>query len=263
MWKCPDCDTEFDDSVEFCKIDGTPKVKHVSKPVEPTDWICQSCHTMNDGLYCKNCGRKKGTSLESAPNYQSNVVQKSTEQGTPRQWTCAKCKTMNPETMAVCMYCRTPRYLSSNAELREKLDTAGERKNGARIVAFVCIGIILCLFAVPYCFNSSQYTVYYNIQGYNGEIEKACSIVALLFTLLPAPFLLMKLDVRKRNLPFTIALISAGAISIYGFVIFFGSASVNGVMLFIVALQCLIAFFAYRYVKLLEMIENLLFRGGL
>lgn len=262
MWECPACDTIFDDSVEFCKIDGTPKVKHVSKPVEQADWTCLSCYTDNDGLYCKNCGRKRGTAMESALCNQSNAVPRSTGQAKPCQWTCAKCETKNPENSIVCTYCSTPRSIDSSAELRRKLDNAVERKNGVRVVAIVCIVIILCLFAVPYISAYSQYTVYYNMQGYNGEIEKACSIVALLFSLLPAPFLLMKLDVRKRNLPFTIALISAGAISIYGFVIYFGSANANGVMLFLVALQCLIAFFTYRYVKLLEMMENLLFRSS-
>lgn len=262
MWKCPVCETEYDDSIQFCVIDGTKKVVHVSRPVEPTNWSCPACHTVNDGLYCKHCGRKKGMSAGHAPRPQ-HVDGGSQARPRPRQWVCTRCNTANPETASVCMKCRAPRSYNKNTALRNQLNVMESKKNGARVAAILCICTILLLFSMPYIIGDYNYTVYNNVTGANGDVEEACSIVALLFAILPIPFLLVKLNVRKRNLPFTISLISAGAVGIYCCVIFFGSIDVNATMLLILAAQALVVIFARRYMKLMEEIENLLFHGGL
>lgn len=163
------------------------------------------------------------------------------------------------------MRCKTPRgcNLGSGPTIRDTLCSLESKKNGVRIGAILCICVVLLLFAAPYIAGEFEYTVYHNIAGYNGDVEKACSIVALLFAIFPVPFLIAKLDVRRRNLPFNMSLVSAGAVGIYSCVIFFGSIDVNAVMLLITAVQALSALLAHRYVKLLEEIENALFHSEL
>lgn len=260
MWKCPVCETEYDDSVQFCEIDGTKKVVPVARPVEPATWVCPACRTTNDGFYCKNCGHKKGMDSEPKQPTQTGGEAPPVK---PRTWVCAKCNTLNSEGATVCMRCRTPRNFNENTALREKMHAMEAQKSGARVAAILCIFAILLLFAFPYIIGDYNYTVYNNMTGANGDVEKACSIVALLFVLLPVPFLLAKLDIRKRNLPFTIVLICAGAVGVYCCVIFFGSDDVNATMPLIMAAQALAAIFIRGYVKLMEEIENLLFHGGL
>lgn len=262
MWKCPVCDTEFDDSVEYCKIDGTKKVVRAAKPAETPDWTCSVCGTLNDGLFCKHCGLKRGgaATTPAYPTTQTPLPFK------PRQWICGRCNTPNPETVSVCTKCRRPR--DDNYALRQKIYELEAKKNGARVGAILSIVAALLMFALPYISTDYRYTVYNNIMGLNLAISdgsigivKACSIVVLLFVLLPIPFLLAKLGVRSRNLPFTISMISAAAVTIYCSVIFFTSADVNAVMPLIFLAQALCAIFVRRYVKLLEDIENLLFRS--
>jgi len=250
MWKCPVCDTEYDDSVLFCAIDGNPRDGYPAKAPEEHVWICPVCKTKNDGIFCKNCGSKKEMESSSAPDPSP-------------EWRCNRCNAMNPAYVTVCMKCRTPRAERDNTELRKALRRMKRKKNGARFGVILCICAVLLLFATPYIIDDADYTVYRNISGLNGGIEKACSIVALVFAVLPLPFLLAKLDVRRRNLPFTMALVSAAALAVYCCVIFFGSIDVNAVMPLIVAAEAVIAFLSYRYVKLLEGIDNLLFRTAL
>jgi len=264
MWKCPVCDTEYEDSVAFCLIDGTPKVEKVITPVATPNWFCSVCYTENDGLYCKHCGRKKGlgqdspTSSKPLPSAQPKA----------RTWVCGICKTTNSETASICVKCRKSR--DDNYALRQKMYDLEAKKNGARACAILCIVAVLLMFAFPYIDTDYRFTVYNNIMGYNGAIGydsvgivKACSIVVLLFVLLPIPFLLAKLNVRSRNLPYTIAMISAGAVAIYCAVIFFTSLDVNGVLPLIFLAQALCAVFARRYKKMMEEIENLLYHSRL
>ena len=183
MWKCPVCDTDLDDSVSFCPIDGTRRVEHKSSPVEAATWTCRACHTENDGLYCKNCGRKRTPAPGSAPRPQQGGA----AARPAYQWVCAKCNAVNPDTALTCMRCRAPRDYDENAALRKQLHSMEAKKNGARVGAILLICAVLLLFSVPYIVGEYGYTVYHNIGGVNGDVEKACSIVALLFAIFPIP----------------------------------------------------------------------------
>lgn len=265
MWKCPTCENEHDDSVATCPVDGTPRPDAETPRHAERQWTCPNCKAQNDGMFCGMCGRSRYASSVPVPPAEP-------------QWRCARCNAENSVDSRYCFQCGTPKkseasvplappappaWPKGNDELREALEAAKSSKNNARIMALLCILGVLILFAIPYITGDWRYTVYHNIQGYNGDIEQICSVVALIFVALPAPFLLKGLDVRKRNLPFTIAAVSAGALTIYCFTIFFGSLDPNAVLLLVAAAEGGVVLLTRRYVKLLEEMDNILLRSGL
>ena len=216
-------------------------------------------------------------------------------------WTCGKCESINEESDRFCVVCGAEkvatvvpaedtyirretfvehkRYTDTSinntktrsdviktstdaAVLQEKYDDLTRTANFFKAGIITCVFIAFVLFAQPFLNYYTYYTVYNMALGIIGPIEQVCSLVLLAFAILPAIFILISFDSRKRNLPVTISWVTLFAIVIYCGFIFFGNSDRNGVPLLIVLCFALCVFFATMYVKKLTERENVLFHKG-
>lgn len=149
----------------------------------------------------------------------------------------------------------------STKELREKIDQLQAQANGLKAGVIIFMVIILILFAVPYT-GYDSFTIFGNIAGYAGDpVYQICSIVLLVFVLLPTIFISMDLKVRQRNLPITISTISGIAATIYCCVIWFGNIGNANIVPFLIILCCFFSIVcSVNYVHKLHELDNLMYR---
>lgn len=150
----------------------------------------------------------------------------------------------------------------STKELRERIRQLQMKANGLKAGVIISMLIILILFAVPYYVGYDTFTIFNNIAGYTGDpVYQVCSIVLLIFILLPTIFILMDLKVRQRNLPITISIISGIAATIYCCVIWFGNYEEANIVPFLIILGCFSSIlFSVKYVRRLQELDNLMYR---
>lgn len=201
--------------------------------------------------FCVVCGAEKTAFVEPVvepPVHREPVVE-------PRRYT-------NPLVNVVTEPPIITKKPSDAAVLQEKYDDLTRTANFFKAGIILCVFIAFVLFAQPYLNYYYNYTVYNMALGMIGPIEQVCSLVLLVFAILPAIFILISFDSRKRNLPATISWVSLFAIVIYCGFIYFGNADRNVVPLLIVLCYALCVFFATMYVKKLIERENVLFKKG-
>lgn len=255
MWKCPNCETENLDENVLCAVCGSEK-KLISSITPPTPvvqetivaqsntiengWYCRACGIQNaaDAYFCKRCGTKKDE-FTKQPSY------------TPP----------SPSKPSVTQ--------SMVSDLNYKMAQAEGKAKTLRTLAVLCLLLTVVMFFVPYATNCEttngikDVSIFGNMQGdFNGEVQVA-SIVLLVMTLLPIPFLCMKLTIQRRNQPLTVSLISGICAIIYCATILFGSVKTIGFSVWCIAmLMALVPYITHRYVKMLKEIDNLLFSGA-
>lgn len=268
MWICRYDETENPDDVLVCPVCGNSKEEAAlpsnSEPAEDRSaWTCPKCGRNNsaDTNFCGNCGTKR----EETPPV-------------PEGWTCS-CGAVNDEQYNFCKMCGKARKVKPNPpepkppkhapldpkdEMRRQMKKLTARVVLMQILSVLCIVAMFVLFSFNYTsidssgFATENYTIYKNVLGVNGSIEQLCSIVLIVFTLLPLPFLFAKFDINRRNLPLVIAIVSACCITLYALTIFFGVIQKTIIPILIVCCAAAEAFCAYFYVDALKGKENIL-----
>ncbi len=267
MWICRYDETENPDDVLVCPICGhskaeaatPPKIAREEAPVSA--WACPKCGRNNSANtnFCGYCGTRR----EETPQ-------------APAGWTCS-CGAANDEQYNFCKMCGKPRETKNEPPkpepehepdpqdiMRREMKKLEDRTVLMKVLACLCIAALFVLFAFKYTsidssgFSTENYTIYKNALGINGSIEQLCSIVLIVFALLPLPFLFIKFDVNKRNLPLVIAIVSACCITLYALTIFFGVIEKTIIPVLIVCCASGVAFCAYFYVDALKKKENTL-----
>jgi len=209
-------------------------------------WTCprdESVHSDTENN-CKICGYPKP--IEEQPRSTSSAPTSSN----PKPWANTYTR---PSTNSDFM---------STKELREKIDQLQIKANGLKAGVIIFMVIILILFAVPYYSGYDSYTIFNNIAGYAGDpVYQICSIVLLIFVLLPTIFILMDLKVRQRNLPITISTVSGIAAAIYCCVIWLGEIEYANIVPFLIILCCFFSILcSVNYVRRLQELDNLMYR---
>lgn len=216
-------------------------------------WDCKTCESKNEDSdrFCVVCGAEKAAFVEPVvePTKRRVPVVE------PRPYT----NTPVIDVLEPPIITRKP---SDAAVLQEKYDDLTQTANFFKAGIIVCVFLAFVLFAQPFVNYYTYYTVYNMALGIVGPIEQVCSLALLVFAILPAIFILISFDSRKRNLPVTISWVSLFAIVIYCGFIYFGNADHNVVPLLIVLCYALSVFFATMYVKKLIERENVLFKKG-
>ena len=216
-------------------------------------WTCGKCESINDDsdCFCVVCGAEKAATVIPA------------EDTYIRRETFVEQKRYTDTSMTDATKKSDVIRISSDATaLQEKYDDLTRTANFFKAGIITCVFIAFVLFAQPFLNHYTYYTVYNMALGVIGPIEQVCSLVLLAFAILPAIFILISFDSRKRNLPVTISWVTLFAIVIYCGFIFFGNTDRNGVPLLIVLCFALCVFFATMYVKKLTERENVLFHKG-
>ena len=204
-------------------------------------WPCPRCEYHNEDVdsYCKICGIPKPIFNEPRINTSASTSN-------------------NPKSPTI-TYPRssTNSDFMSTKELREKISALQAKANELKAGVIIFLAIILILFAVPY-YRYDSYTIFRNIGGYAGDpVYQICSIVLLIFVLLPAVFILMDLKVRQRNLPITISTVSGIATTIYCCVLWFGSFEYANMVPFLIILCCFFSVLcSVKYVRRLQELDN-------
>lgn len=216
-------------------------------------WTCGKCESINEDsdLFCVVCGAEKTAVVAPAVD---TFVRRETfvEQ---RRYT----DTSMNDAIKTSDIIRTS---SDAAALQEKYDDLTRTANFFKTGIILCVFIAFVLFAQPFVNYYTYYTIYNMALGIIGPIEQICSLVLLASAILPAIFILISFDSRKKNLPVTISWVSLSAIAIYCGFIYFGNTDHNAVPLLIVLCYALSVFFATMYVKKLIERENVLFHKG-
>ena len=201
-------------------------------------WYCYKCGETNDdnSTQCKRCGSKRSsqsTEPRPKPNPTPKPVSESVSEPTPE-----------PPSDGI-------KPVLADTKSKEETVT----KLRLSILAATLLQFVL--FAAKYT-RTDQYTIYKACSGLYGSIEQICSILLVILTIIPAITVLMKLDVRKRNLPITTSAIIASLATVYCFVIWFGNPDPTVVPALIILLSWGVVFLAYRYVKALNAVDNTL-----
>lgn len=213
-------------------------------------WICKKCESRNEDAdrFCVVCGAEKITFVEPAakpPVHRAPVAE-------PRRYA-------NPTVTDAKEPPIITKKPSDAAALQEKYDDLTRTASFFKAGILLCVFLAFVLFSQPFLNYYYYYTVYNMALGVVGPIEQVCSLVLLVFAILPAIFILISFDSRKRNLPVTISWVTLFAIVIYCGFIYFGNVDRNVVPLMIVLCYVLCVFFATMYVKKLTERENVLF----
>jgi len=216
-------------------------------------WDCKTCESKNEDSdrFCVVCGAEKAAIV--VPVEDTYIKRQTFEE--KRRYTDTS---MNDATKRSDVI----KISTDAAVLQEKYDDLTRTANFFKVGILICVFIAFVLFAQPFLNYYTYYTVYNMALGIIGPIEQVCSLVLLAFAILPAIFILITFDSRKRNLPVTISWVTLFAIVIYCGFIYFGNADRNVVPLLIVLCFALCVFFATMYVKKLTERENVLFHKG-
>ena len=216
-------------------------------------WTCGKCEIINDDSdrFCVVCGTEKAAVVVPA---EDTYIRRETlvEQ---RRYTDTSMNDATKRSDGI-------KISTDAAVLQEKYDDLTRTANFFKAGIITCVFIAFVLFAQPFLNYYTYYTIYNMALGIIGPIEQVCSLVLLAFAILPAIFILISFDSRKRNLPVTISWVTLFAIVIYCGFIYFGNADHNFVPLMIVLCYSLCVFFATMYVKKLTERENVLFHKG-
>jgi len=213
-------------------------------------WDCKTCECKNEETdrFCVVCGAEKTIFVKPIEEHivpRESVVE-------PKRYTSPSFSDAAKPSFVT----RTP---SDAAVLQEKYDDLTRTANYFKAGIILCVMIAFVLFSQPFLNYYYSYTVFNMALGMIGPIEQVCSIVLLVFAILPAIFILISFDSRKRNLPVTISWVTLFAALIYCGFIFFGNSERNFVPPMIVLCFVLCVFFATMYVKKLTERENVLF----
>ena len=197
-------------------------------------WECYKCGETNDdnSTQCKRCGSKR-SSQPTEPRPKSTIPKPMSEP-TPEP---------TPE----------PPPVIDVIDIKKKENTV----TALRWSTLAATVLQFMLFATEYT-KADNYTIYKACSGLYGPIEQICSILLVVLTIIPAITVLVKLDVRKRNVPITVSMIIASLTTVYCLVIWFGNPDSTAVPAFIILLSWGIVFLAYKYVKALNAVDNTL-----
>ena len=212
-------------------------------------WKCTRCGETNDDNHpqCPKCGNRRPTRPEKTGSKGRGLS------GFGFDGDIKPIKPMTPPE-------RGPEPSEDPGSVKKTLK---KRKETVKLYKGIILLLTLIQFAL-FAFNyikDSKYTIYHACIGDFGAIEQICSILLVILTIAPALTVLIKLDVRKRNLPITIAAIVATLTTVYCLVIWFGNPDSTIVPALIILVSCGIVFVAYRYVKAMNEADNtLLFR---
>lgn len=223
-----------------------------------TTWICKNCETENDAdaVVCSTCGAKR----DAQPADSSDRGVSSYGNG--------HIHTNGPQGQAISSQYRNSHAPSENSaesnddllRLRELIKKYDGQKSTFKTLAILSVIFQLILYAVPYVKGYADFTIYKNCTGINGAIEQICSILLVCITIAPAVVVCINLNVRKRNLPITIAVIVAILTTIYSGVIWFGNGDSTGVPALIILSTWACVVFAVRLVKTLNELDNAMYR---
>jgi hypothetical protein len=214
-------------------------------------WDCKTCECKNEDTdrFCVVCGAEKTIFVKPIEEHivpRESVVE-------PKRYTSPSFSDAAKPSFVT----RTP---SDAAVLQEKYDDLTRTANYFKAGVLLCVLIAFILSSQAYTAYSAMYTIFNMALGFGGQIEQICSIVFLVFAILPAIFILISFDSRKRNLPATMAWVSLFAVAIYCGVLFFGNVQHTAVPVMIVMSYALCVLFATMYVKKLIERENALFK---
>lgn len=216
-------------------------------------WTCKKCDTENEesNRFCVVCGLEKTVATEPAVEptaYREPAAE-------PKRYT-------NPPLFSDPIPTAITKKAPEMAALQEQYDELTRTANLFKVGVILCVFIAFVLFAQPFLNYYDYYTIYNLALGIVGPIEQICSIVLLGFAILPAIFVLINFDSRKRNLPVAMSWVSLIAVAIYCGVIYFGNSEHNFVPVLIVLCFALGVFFATMYVKKLIERENVFYKTG-
>ncbi len=235
MWKCDKCGEMNNDNTTQCERCGS---KRTAQP----GWKCSRCGEMNDGSkdQCCKCGSKRSAvKLSPTPGPASDPVPDPTPDPKPSD---------PPRTDHIILPADD---YPNTGEIIKRKDVLVSQYRGLAVSATI---LQFLLFALKYTYF--DYTIYRACAGYYGSIEQICSFLLVTLTIVPAITVLVKLDVRKRNLPITISAITASLTTVYCLVIWFGNPDSTVVPALIILLAWGVVFFAYKYAKALNEIDN-------
>ncbi len=207
-------------------------------------WKCNKCGETNDDNYsqCKKCGSKR-SAQPAEPRHRHAPISNPASDAVSAP----------PETVPATPPC-------DDTDPAKKLKSKESAVEASKILILSATLLQLVLFSLVYA-KTPDYTIYKACSGEYGSIEQICSILLVVLTFVPAITVLIKLDLRKRNLPVTTSVIVASLTTVYCLVILFGSDDSTAVPALIILLSWGIVFLAYKYVKALNEVDNtLLFR---
>jgi hypothetical protein len=218
-------------------------------------WTCPRDETTNSDtdIFCKICGKAKP--ILSEPRTDTPTLGGNSKQTnySSHNYTNDKPGTYDSATKS---------GFISTKELRDKIVELQNEASRLKAGVIICVAIMFLMFAFPYAINDASYTIFNNIAGARGDnIYTVCSIVLLIFAILPAIFILLDLRIRQRNLPITISIVSGITTTIYCCVIWIGCGSnSNFIPFFIIVCSMFCILFSVKYVRKLQELDNLMYR---